>query len=151
MRTNNNDLNNIVGLYAAFGMIETACEEMETRVRSIHNGWRDFKCISTMLKKLAGNIVATVPQEKTPNLRRLIRRAQMRIVIGPQAAVPRDETVIGYDDLDVLVLYARDACKMCPDWTKCNSCKLGKTLDHLMRYDRNGKSWALVPDREMLE
>ena len=77
---------------------------------------------------------------------------RFRSVIGPQAAAnPTPEWVpILLDDLNAMTIAARESCQTCLDW-KCDRCKLGKALDHMLRFDRNGCSWATITDEIMMQ
>lgn len=153
MRVNNRDFDSVLSMSAAITTIEAVGKQMEKRFRAIPNGWRDLRLVLSVTGKLLDELVATIPPEKLPNLRRMLPKVRLKLTIGPQAtnAVDKDETVIGFDDLDTLVRAAHEQCKLCVDWTRgsCDRCQLGKTLDHVIVHDRNGGSWATVTEVEL--
>lgn len=152
MRMNSRDFDAILSWSAALSTVEAVGEQMEKRFRSIPNGWRDLKCIESLMGKLLEKLVLTVPPEKLPNFKRMLPKVRIKMTMGPQATcADKDERVIGYDDLDILVRNAKERCKFCADWTrgKCDQCELGKTLDHVIAFDRNGESWDRVTDKEI--
>lgn len=144
MRTNRGDINRIFGMYAGLQELETASKEMEKRFRLIPNGWRDLKCIISQLNKLMDNIVATIPPEKLVSMHRMLPRMRFKVVCGDQASVAGyDECTITLREADVLCKYAHEHCKMCFEGS-CSNCPLGRTLDSVLMYDRDGRSWASV-------
>lgn len=152
MRMNTQDINALLSISAAYSTIEAVGNQMEKRIRSIPNGWRDLKCVLSLTGKMVENLVMTIPPEKLPNLRRMLPKVRFKLVLGPQATnTEKDETLIGHDDLDVLVAAARERCKMCVDWSvgKCTRCEVGRVLDHVVSFDRNGKDWDMVTDEEV--
>lgn len=154
MRTNGRDFDTILGVWASLSELTEAGTKIEKRIRSIPNGWRDYRCVIAKLEKLADDLIQTIPKEKLPNLQRMVRRIKFKMVVGPQAcSTNKDETVVGIDDLDKLVTAARERCTFCTDWTrgKCDRCELGKVLDRVLRYDRNGNSWDSVSDATLEE
>lgn len=150
MRTNGRDFDAILGLYAAISEVEAVGKAIEKRVRSIPGGWRDLRLAQTKMEALGGQLMQTIPPEKLRNLKRMVPQVRFRIVLGRQAtnAIKGDETIIGFDDLDVLIQAARDRCKMCADWSrgKCDRCQLGKVMDRVLRYDRKGNDWDTIND-----
>ena len=152
VRANSRDVNLIFGVHAALSELETAGEQMEKRFRAIPNGWRDLRCIQSMLTKLCGELMRTVPPEKLGNLRLMARRMKFKLILGPQATkTEEDECVVTMKDLHTLSLCAYEQCKLCDTWEKCSQCPLGQTLDRVLTYDRQGQSWATVDIRRQQE
>ena len=153
MRTNGQDFDRILAFFAGFAAVDEARKHLERRVRLIPGGWRDLCLVHAKLDKLTKTIMETIPPEKRRNLIKMGHRSKFHIVLGPQATqtASADEALLGFDDLDVLVLAAREQCKMCTDWSrgKCSRCELGKTLDRVLRYDRNGKDWDTISDEDI--
>lgn len=153
MRTNGWDFDRILAFHAGLAAVDETVKFMERRVRLIPGGWRDLRLAQSKLEKLSGQILATIPPEKRRNLTKMAKRSRFHIVLGPQATqtAKADTALLGFDDLDVLVLAARDKCKMCTDWSrgKCGRCELGKTLDRVLRYDRNGRDWDTINDEDI--
>lgn len=150
IRMRSGDFDDILSVGAALSEMEVVGARMEQRFRAIPNGWRDLRCSVSLMSRLLDGLMETVPPEKRPSLARAARKMRFRSVIGPQAAAnPTPEWVpILLDDLNVMTLAAREKCSVCMDW-RCDRCPLGKALDHMLRYDRNGQSWAAISD-EML-
>ena len=146
IRANGRDIDAMVGLHAAMTEINVSAEAIERRIRAVPNGWRDLRLIQSLLDKLIDRTLDTYPVEKLVTMRRMLPRVRFRITVGPQATSPLsdDETVISFDDVDALTTYARKQCELCVDYN-CNRCKLGKTLDRVLRYDRDGGCWAFAP------
>lgn len=149
IRANGRDIDAMIGFHAAMTEIEESGKILERRFRAVPNGWRDYRLMRTLLDKLTDQTLDTYPFEKLVTLRRMLPRVRFKITVGPQATsnVHENETLLSYDDLDTLTTFAREQCKMCIDWD-CDRCKLGKTLDHVLRHDRNGGCWATIPYKE---
>lgn len=144
MRTNRNDINRIFGMYAGLQELDEARQEMEGRFRSIPNGWRNLKMVISVLDKLLSDIMMTVPPEKLSSMSRMLPRMRFRVSCGVQASeLDSEECIIAQRDADVLCTFAHEHCMMCLDGD-CNRCPLGKTLDSIMTYDRDGQSWSMV-------
>lgn len=144
MRTNKDDVALIFGMFAGLQELEKASKEMEKRFRLIPNGWRDLKCIISMYDRLMSNIVATVPPEKLVSMTRMLPRMRFKVFCGAQASTAgSDECIITLREADVLCKYAHEQCKLCFK-ENCSQCDLGRTLDSVMTYDRDGRSWANV-------
>lgn len=144
-RLRSEEYDRILGWGAALSEVEDSMNQMERRFRAIPNGWRDVKLCSRLLEKLLDGLIDTVPMEKRPSLAISARRQHFRSVIGPIfAANPTPEWMpLLMDDVDQFVAAALEKCSMCVTW-KCDRCKLGKALDHALRYDRQGKCWATI-------
>ena len=151
MRTNRSDINRIFGLYAGLQELELASREMEKRFRSIPNGWRDLKCIIAQFNKLMDNVMMTVPLEKLISIQRMLPKMQFKVYSGAQASdYGGDECLISLHEMDVMCWHAHEQCKLCID-QNCNQCELGKVLDSVMTYDRDGRSWANVSFRAIAD
>lgn len=151
IRANKATIDRIFGMYAGLQELEQAANEMEKRFRAIPNGWRDLKLCIKVLNKLLDGVIATVPPEKFVAMKRMLPRMHFKLVCGPQASeAGSDECIISVQEANVLSHYAHEYCKMCFE-NNCNNCLLGKTLDSVMTYDRDGSSWASVSLAKMQE
>lgn len=153
MRTSGADFDAVLGLYASIAELTAVAKVMERRIRSVPGGWRDFRLAQAKLDKLSDDLMLTIPPEKLRNLSKMAHRVRFHMTLGPQATntVSSNDTVIGFDDLDILIEAARDRCRMCAEWTrgKCDRCPLGKVMDRVLRYDRKGESWDSVNDDDI--
>lgn len=148
IRTNRRDLDRILGLCACLQECQMAAEEMEKRFRAVPNGWRDLKLVISLLNKLVDNVLLTVPPEKLASMQRMMPRMKFKLVCGPQASqAGNDECIISSQEADTLANFAHEYCMTCANDTACNQCLLGKVLDNIMTYDRDGRSWAYVDFR----
>lgn len=144
IRANGKDLDLIFGLHAA-GQELRRCEvEMERRIRAIPNGWRDLRLISSKLDKLLNGIHQTVQPEKRQTMLRMAPRMRFRVWCGHEAIkTAPNEVVITKEEMSTLLTAAWDTCSLCLE-QRCERCKLGKTFDSVLNYDRNGGSWAAM-------
>lgn len=145
IRANSKELDQIFTMFAAAQELEHTEKTMERRVRAIPNGWRNLRLCRTLLDQLVVDMVGTLQPEKIAAMKRMLPRVKFKVICGPNATrVEEDEVVLTTKDLDVLVHYAHEAnCKMCLDGN-CKQCKLGKTFDGMMTYDRNDGSWSTI-------
>ena len=145
IRANSKELDQIFTMFAAAQELEHAEKYMERRVRAIPNGWRDLRLCRTLLDKMVVNLVGTLQPEKLKAMKRMLPRMKFKVICGTHASHSKDdETILAMNDLDTLVHFAHEAnCKMCME-ANCRACKLGKTLDAVLTYDRNEDSWAAI-------
>ena len=145
VRANSKELDRIFALFAAAQEVRMAEQQMEARLRAIPGGWRDLRLIRTLLDKLTTNLVCTLQSEKLVSMRRMLPRMKFRVVCGTEATrVQEDEVILAMKDMDMLVHFAHEGnCKLClnPD---CRACPLGKTLDSVLTFDRDGCGWDAI-------
>lgn len=145
IKTNSKDIERLFGLFAALQELKETSQEMEKRFRLIPNGWRNLRLIISLFDKLMDDVMLTVPEEKLASMKRMRPRMRFKVVCGIQAtSLERDECIISVHEADVLSHYAHEQCKLCFGDESCDRCELGKVLDSVMSYDRNGRSWAYV-------
>lgn len=143
-RVTEDQYKNIYGMFAGLGQFEIAEERMAQRIKVIPNGKRDLHLIISVGNKLMRHIIATVPEEKREAVKRQAKHTHFDILIRPRMRmVEKNELVVAADDLHAALYFAHEQCRMCFK-DNCRACKLGKALDHLLGYDRNGGSWAGV-------
>lgn len=134
----------IFGLFGGLQQFKAADTVLEQRIRAIPHGKRDLHMIISVGQKLLNSIVATVPEEKRDAVKRQGKHARFDILIRPRMAlVEKNEIVAAAEDVNAALYYAHEQCRMCIDGN-CRTCKLGRALDHLVGYDRDGKSWSNV-------
>lgn len=150
-RVTEDQYKNIYGMFAGLGQFEIAEERMAQRIKVIPNGKRDLHLILSVGNKLMRHIIATVPEEKRDAVQRQTKHTRFDILIRPRMnLVEKNELVVSADDLHAALFFAHEQCKMCFK-DNCRKCKLGKALDHLLAYDREGKSWAGVDFGALME
>lgn len=134
----------IFGVYAGLRQLEKLGELMAKQISIIPNGKRDYKMLLVVGKKLAQNICDTVPEDKRDAIKRQAKHSQFDIQLKPRLSmVEKTEVVVDAKEMNTVIYYAHEQCKMCFD-QDCKRCKLGKTLDRMLTYDREGVSWASV-------
>lgn len=144
IRANSETINRLYSVYAAAQTLGEIEATEEKRVRAIPNGWRDLRLCHTLLDRLAKDMKSTLPPEKVASVNRMAPRMHFRVWCGREAVkTTPDEVVLAEKDLNALVTYARKECSMCVE-QRCGQCPLGKALDHVLTYDRNGGSWANI-------
>ena len=143
IRSNRQDVNRMMGIFAAINEFELCQKEMEARIRAIPNGWRDMRLVDVKLTDIINGLVQTFPYEKMVSLRRMMPGMAYKAYYARPAAVDKDETLILQSQLDTLCGYAHEQCKLCVDM-HCGVCPLGKVFDAIMSDDRDGRSWAEI-------
>ena len=144
MRLRSDETESMFALFAGLQELEKAMASMERRLRSIPNGWRDIRMLWSVQTKLIDKLMLTVPPEKLSSLKRNLRHMCYRIYMYHPVDVPDDEVVVADDDLKALTEYAHGyACLACEN--NCNTCKLGKALDHVMIQTRKyDERWSWI-------
>ena len=120
-------------------------EEMPERLRSIPNGWRDIRMVETVLDKLVGNLLDTIPLEKLQTLKMLMPDTRVHVTYTRQIGKGKDHVSgIATKDLDMLMAAAHDGvCKLCDG--NCDRCDLVKVFDRFMNTTREkGESYTFV-------
>ena len=120
-------------------------QEMPERLRSIPNGWRDIRMVETVLDKLVGNLLDTIPVEKLQTLHMLMKDTQVHITYTRQIGKGKDHVSgILTRDLDMLMAAAQDGvCNLCDG--NCDRCDLGKVFDKFMNTKREkGESYTFM-------
>lgn len=151
MRLRGDDLQRMLGLYAADAELETAVrdENVKRRFQLLPNGWRDLRLCQSRLARLTDAIQWTVPKDKRVGFARTAQRCRYIVMQGPLAVKPKpnEEEIITTKELDELVSSAWEGrCRMCVDGV-CDRCDLGKVLDGLVAQDRDGGSWGMMDIR----
>lgn len=132
----------IFGLCAALRQFGKAESDLFKRIEVIPNGKRDLHLILSVGRKLVQNITDTIPEDKRESVKRQSKHTTFDILIRPRMnLLEKYEIVVDTKEMNTALYYAHEQCKFCIEG-KCDRCKLGKTLDRLMTYDREGKSWA---------
>lgn len=151
IRANREHINTLFGIFASLQEMEKAQEVMEKRIRSIPNGWRDFRLVCTVMNRLINDLCLTFPVEKLTSIQRMLPHMRYKVHCGVAASsLKDDENLIASDDLDTITRFSHEQCKLCVD-QECSKCKLGRTYDRIFMYDRDGRSWANVDFERLKE
>lgn len=142
------ELHDLFKLYAAWDAVEKVQEDsfFVNRVKSIPNGWRDLRMLRSMLEKLVNAIMWTIPAEKIEGVSRTVSRMRYSVTQGKAATKPNEnkEQIVSSWEIDALVEAAHEnKCRLCAG-DNCGQCQLGKALDNLVAYDRDGGSWSMI-------
>lgn len=142
--TRSYDVSATVGLMAALGAMGIAEEHIEGRLKSIKNGFRDWRAAISALNRTVDRILASMPLEKAESLLRMKDDMGFKTFLNGQAANREPGlAVIRMDDLDAIICAAHEYCKMCDGC--CDACRLGKALDHSVPETRErGQSWMMM-------
>ena len=142
------ELHDLFKLYASWDAVEKVQEDsfFVKRVKSIPNGWRDLRMLRAILEKLVNAIMWTIPAEKVEGVARTVTRMRYSVTQGKAVTRPNEnnEQIVAAWEIDALVAAAHQyRCRLC-DGTNCSKCKLGKALDNLVAFDREGGSWSML-------
>ena len=145
MRIDRHDSMRFYELFAVLTALTNAANDAQfvRRVRSVHGGWRDLRLIQTTAERLIDGLLKTLPVEKLTGFQRVLHRMKFQVMLGPLAEKPRDDgkEVITSEELDALIRAAWGyRCRLCGE--SCARCELGKALDALLPWDRDGGHWG---------
>ena len=144
IRANNDDVKLAFGMLAGLQEMKKAEQTMERRFRAIPNGWRNFRMIESVYGNLLDDLLQTYPLEKLISMQRMMPHMKYKVTCGVQASkLGEDECIITESNLNTLCIAAHEQCKLCVE-ANCRRCKLGKVLDSILCYDRDGSSWANI-------
>lgn len=144
-RLRQEETDGIVFMLCSVTRLRAIQKAMEDRLRSIPNGWRDIRMVETVMDKLVGKLLETVPTDKLITMRRLLPDTRVHIAYFRQVGKGKDEvTGIHEKDLNLLTLAAHDAiCKLCDG--NCDRCDLGKVFDRFLFTERDkGESYTFI-------
>lgn len=142
--TRSYDVSATVGLFAALAAMGIAEEHIEGRLKSIKNGFRDWRIAMSALNRTVDRILASMPLEKAESLLRMKDDMGFRTFLNGQAANREPGlTVIRMDNLEAIISAAHEYCKICDG--NCDRCRLGKALDYAVPETRErGQSWMMM-------
>lgn len=85
---------------------------LEKRLRSIPNGWRQYRLIQSAVNKLLGQLYDTIPNSTMSRIVAMQNALEMRLT--PRSASKKEYFVLPYDDFCQLLTYVDDgACRVC--------------------------------------
>lgn len=145
MRARQEEIDGIVGMLCSASEMLNKEPYMLKRLKSIPNGYRDFKMIISVINRLTGQLKLTLPVEKRATLDALIPDIRYKITYHKRVG-RMEEPVSGIytHDLDLLTAVAHDTvCKLCDG--KCDRCDLGKVFDRMLGVNRaKGESYTYI-------
>lgn len=144
IRASKEDIARAFGLIAGLQEIKKAENEIERRFRAVPNGWRNIRMLETVYSNLIDDVLMTYPLEKLISMERMMPHMKYKVTCGVVASkLHDDECIITDENMNNLCIFAHEQCKMCID-QDCKRCKLGKTLDSVLCYDRDDSSWSNI-------
>lgn len=85
---------------------------LEKRLRTIPNGWRQYRMIQTAVNKLLAQLYDTLPNSTMSRIVTQQKALEMRLL--PKSATHKEYFVLPYDDFLELLKYVDDgSCRMC--------------------------------------
>lgn len=111
-------------------MMQRDTMALESRVRSIKNGWRDYRMLQAVMRNLREKIYETIPQEQVATIERNLSAMEFKIGAA-RVAGETDFVYISLPDLITLVRYAKqNECFACAKTKQeARKCELRKSLD----------------------
>lgn len=135
-RARQSEIDYLVYMMCSLSKFTEDADQVEKRIKSIPNGWRDMRMIISVLQSLVEKMLRTLPMEKRETLYRLV--PDIRYTISYHKRVGRaDEPISGIytKDLDILCWATHEyLCKLCDG--KCQQCDIGKAFDRMIGTDR---------------
>ena len=133
-------LRNLFGMVSSF---EITSKDLEKRVRSIPNGWRDMRLLTTLSEKLMTNIVSTIPTKKLQMIRKELEHTVVHIDVKNNVLPAKKETAdsrftyVPEGVIDRLVdRVVQSECLFCDKVGKdAKHCQLRKDIEMTYMYD----------------
>ena len=108
-------------------------EVLKERLKTIPNGWRDYRMLLTRTEKLLDSVYSTLPNKTRLHMQRLCEVGEIIIRPKPAVKLHDDVQIVGSDDLKLLINAAiASECLMCvKDAREQKKCKLRKVLANI--------------------
>ena len=112
-------------------MMQRELAPLVNRIKTIKNGWRDYRMLQVVMRKLREKIYDTVPPEQIRTIEANLSTMEFHIGAA-QVSRKEDFVYIALADLVTLVRYAKaNECFACAkDKQAARKCELRKSLDH---------------------
>ena len=116
--------------------------KLADRARLIPGGYRNLRCIETMMKNMILDMQHTFEPEKRRVIEKQIRHLRLKTVFGQQATKDPEVFMLPTEDLALLIHAATGECKlrMCLP-SECAQCRLGKVIDGASFVSRGNRAW----------
>jgi hypothetical protein len=103
---------------------------LEKRLRTIPNGWRNFRLALTTVEKLLMQVYDTLPDKTLRHMDRVHQCGEVIIRPRPAIKMPDDVQIVMTDDLRLIInTMIKHECAMCiKDAREQKKCKLRKAL-----------------------
>ena len=142
------ELHTLFRLFATWDSLEKVCEDewFVGRIKSVPGAWRDLRMMIVKVQSIINGVLETIPPEKRDGISRTMRRMRYSLSQGPVASRDKNnhQQVINSWELDAIVEAAHESkCRLCIG-ENCSTCQLGKALDNIVAYDRDGGSWSMI-------
>ena len=142
MQSRSVEIDIIVKLFAAYGVISQLSVDMRKRLELIPHALSGVRMMEGRLEQLLYDLCATLPESKRNKVFSMGDYVQYKPVYNIRAAKDDNEIIMTAEDADILNKYASEWCKMCIDGN-CNTCELGKVFDRTLTYNRKrDESWS---------
>ena len=114
----------LLRLFAALTAL-TECESiLEERLKTVPNGWRDYRMLKTRMSTELDGLLETVPLKKLVAIHRELKNVKIKLNIGPDAAGSDDQVIYVNEEafLKLLDQIVAMNCMLCD--------KRGKEVKH---------------------
>ena len=125
-------------LFGAKNALEQTHNQLERRVRTIPGGWRDFRLLMTLVDKLLGAVLRTIPQKKLLQIRAELSRTVCEIKVQGVAGNLSDDKLLRMVPQGALETVVNESMSMkCFACERCDykRCELFKAIESLYNYD----------------
>lgn len=133
-----NEYQALRAIFGANNALEQTHKQLEQRVRLIPGGWRDLKLIMSVLDKLMGAVLRTIPQKKLVQIRAELSRTVCEIKLQSVTGGLSDDkllTVVPQGALETVVNESMSMKCFCCERCDYKRCELFKAIDSLYNYD----------------
>lgn len=108
-------------------------KHLEKRLKSIPNGWRDFRCAAAIVQRVLDAVYETVPDKTLLHMQRLAAHGEVLVRVKPMVKPINDDMqIITNDDLKYLINTCMSSeCAMClKNAQEQKKCKLRKAMEN---------------------
>lgn len=108
-----------------------ARDQDERTARRVKNGLRDYRLLIATMKRLVGNINASIPEEQKAQVRKQAEMTRLLMTIGGPVGKQSDDLWVldTQDAVNLIILASKGECMLCDGDRK--NCFLSRMIDEL--------------------
>lgn len=131
----------LMQIFAAFSALKKGEPWLKDRIRTIPNGWRDYKMIMSRMDWLTEELVHTIPTRKLLAMRQDMKNAQMRIYMQGAPASDTYRDVVSVDEealIELIDVVISMECMLCEKkGNAMKKCPYLKIIESILPYERD--------------
>lgn len=119
-----------VALYGGAQLLDKYYADFAALSRRVPNGYRDYKLTMSVLEKLLGKLLDTIPADQLQTIQRQMSMSEIRVATRDYTGKRHDDWLLSRDDISTLVNAAAERCMTCENETGAG-CGLSRLIDEL--------------------